>query len=178
MTDLTLDLGLLQIVDAAVVGYNGARATPRLTTIQSAMSNVIHRLCNTPDDEMLIRTAFGVKPAPKAYGRPCVRHWLHSNGRSYCPTLTLISCGMSVMPAARRMADCASICRQSCLTIRLRECAWYGSFYHRSCGCGCRCSCRTRCAGCPLVRSSQLCRPRRVQGIGSLVVFFTSSITA
>jgi DNA-binding transcriptional LysR family regulator len=66
MSFLTLDLNLLRVFDAVMTEQNLTRAANRLAMTQPAVSNALKRLRDTLGDELLIRTAHGVKPTPRA----------------------------------------------------------------------------------------------------------------
>ena len=66
MSFLTLDLNLLRVFDAVMTEQNLTRAANLLAMTQPAVSNALRRLRDTLNDELLIRTAHGVKPTPRA----------------------------------------------------------------------------------------------------------------
>lgn len=66
MNFLTLDLNLLRIFDTVMVEQNLTRAANKLAMTQPAVSNALKRLRHAFNDELLIRTAYGVKPTPRA----------------------------------------------------------------------------------------------------------------
>ncbi|HEY5800681.1 MAG TPA: LysR family transcriptional regulator [Burkholderiaceae bacterium] len=66
MSFLTLDLNLLRVFDAVMTEQNLTRAAQRLSMTQPAVSNAVKRLRESLGDELLIRTAYGVKPTPRA----------------------------------------------------------------------------------------------------------------
>ena len=66
MNFLTLDLNLLRVFDAVMVEQNLTRAADKLAMTQPAVSNALKRLRFSLRDELLIRTAHGVKPTPRA----------------------------------------------------------------------------------------------------------------
>ncbi|GIZ53125.1 LysR family transcriptional regulator [Noviherbaspirillum aridicola] len=66
MSFLTLDLNLLRVFDAVMTEQNLTRAASRLAMTQPAVSNALRRLRDSLGDELLIRTAHGVKPTPRA----------------------------------------------------------------------------------------------------------------
>jgi DNA-binding transcriptional LysR family regulator len=77
MSFLNLDLNLLRVFDAVMVEQNLTRAASRLATTQPAVSNALKRLRDMIGDELLIRTAHGVKPTPRAEALwPVVRNAL------------------------------------------------------------------------------------------------------
>lgn len=62
----TFDLNLLRIFDAVMTEQNITRAAERLSTTQPAVSNALKRLREAADDDILVRTARGMKPTPRA----------------------------------------------------------------------------------------------------------------
>ncbi|WP_019139967.1 LysR family transcriptional regulator [Noviherbaspirillum massiliense] len=66
MNFLTLDLNLLRVFDTVMLEQNLTRAANRLAMTQPAVSNALRRLREALGDELLIRTAHGVKPTPRA----------------------------------------------------------------------------------------------------------------
>jgi DNA-binding transcriptional LysR family regulator len=66
MNFLTLDLNLLRVFDAVMTEQNLTRAASRLAMTQPAVSNALRRLRDSLGDDLLIRTAHGVKPTPRA----------------------------------------------------------------------------------------------------------------
>jgi DNA-binding transcriptional LysR family regulator len=66
MSFLTLDLNLLRVFDAVMTEQNLTRAAVRLAMTQPAVSNALKRLRDALGDDLLIRTAHGVKPTPRA----------------------------------------------------------------------------------------------------------------
>lgn len=66
MSFLTLDLNLLRVFDAVMTEQNLTRAASRLAMTQPAVSNAVKRLREALGDELLIRTAHGVKPTARA----------------------------------------------------------------------------------------------------------------
>src|SRR5450830_336529 len=66
MNFLTLDLNLLRIFDTVMIEQNLTRAADKLAMTQPAVSNALKRLRYAFNDELLIRTAYGVKPTPRA----------------------------------------------------------------------------------------------------------------
>jgi DNA-binding transcriptional LysR family regulator len=66
MSFLNLDLNLLRVFDAVMTEQNLTRAAGHLAMTQPAVSNALRRLRETLGDELLIRTAHGVKPTPRA----------------------------------------------------------------------------------------------------------------
>ncbi len=77
MSFLTLDLNLLRVFDAVMTEQNLTRAANRLAMTQPAVSNAVKRLRDALADELLIRTAHGVKPTARAESLwPAVRRAL------------------------------------------------------------------------------------------------------
>ena len=77
MSFLTLDLNLLRVFDAVMTEQNLTRAANRLAMTQPAVSNAVKRLRDALGDELLIRTAHGVKPTARAESLwPAVRRAL------------------------------------------------------------------------------------------------------
>lgn len=66
MSFLSLDLNLLRIFDAVMSEQNLTRAANRLAMTQPAVSNAIRRLRDALNDDIVVRTAHGVKPTPRA----------------------------------------------------------------------------------------------------------------
>jgi len=66
MRFLTLDLNLLRVFNAIMTEQNLTRAASTLAMTQPAVSNALRRLRESLGDELLIRTAHGVKPTPRA----------------------------------------------------------------------------------------------------------------
>lgn len=66
MSFLTLDLNLLRVFDAVMTEQNLTRAANRLAMTQPAVSNAVKRLRDSLGDDLLIRTAHGVKPTARA----------------------------------------------------------------------------------------------------------------
>lgn len=66
MSFLTLDLNLLRVFDAVMSEQNLTRAANRLAMTQPAVSNALKRLRDAIGDELLIRTAHGVRPTARA----------------------------------------------------------------------------------------------------------------
>ena len=77
MSFLTLDLNLLRVFDAVMTEQNLTRAAQRLAMTQPAVSNAVKRLRDSLGDDLLIRTAHGVKPTARAESLwPAVRRAL------------------------------------------------------------------------------------------------------
>jgi DNA-binding transcriptional LysR family regulator len=66
MSFLTFDLNLLRVFDAVMTEQNLTRAAERLATTQPAVSNALKRLRETLNDDLLLRTAHGMKPTARA----------------------------------------------------------------------------------------------------------------
>lgn len=87
MSFLTLDLNLLRVFDAVMTEQNLTRAANRLAMTQPAVSNALKRLRENLGDDLLIRTAHGVKPTPRAEALwPTVRQALASLEEAVAPT--------------------------------------------------------------------------------------------
>lgn len=87
MSFLTLDLNLLRVFDAVMTEQNLTRAASRLAMTQPAVSNALKRLRDALSDELLIRTAHGVKPTPRAESLwPAVRRALSELEEAVAPT--------------------------------------------------------------------------------------------
>ncbi|WP_292932779.1 LysR family transcriptional regulator [Noviherbaspirillum sp.] len=86
MSFLTLDLNLLRVFDAVMTEQNLTRAANRLAMTQPAVSNALRRLRDALGDELLIRTAHGVKPTPRAESLwPTVRRALSGLEEAIAP---------------------------------------------------------------------------------------------
>jgi DNA-binding transcriptional LysR family regulator len=86
MSFLTLDLNLLRVFDAVMTEQNLTRAASRLAMTQPAVSNALRRLRDALNDELLIRTAHGVKPTSRAEALwPAVRHALSELEEAIAP---------------------------------------------------------------------------------------------
>jgi DNA-binding transcriptional LysR family regulator len=86
MSFRTFDLNLLRIFDAIMTEQNLTRAAERLATTQPAVSNALKRLRETLDDELLVRTAHGMKPTARAEELwPAVRSALSSLEAAIAP---------------------------------------------------------------------------------------------
>lgn len=86
MSFLTLDLNLLRVFDAVMTEQNLTRAASRLAMTQPAVSNALRRLRDSLGDELLIRTAHGVKPTPRAENLwPAVRQALSALEEAIAP---------------------------------------------------------------------------------------------
>ncbi len=62
----TLDLNLLRVFDVVMAERNITRAAERLSLTQPAVSNALKRLKESIGEDLLTRSAFGVKPTPRA----------------------------------------------------------------------------------------------------------------
>ena len=62
----TLDLNLLRVFDVVMAERNLTRAARRLSITQPAVSNALKRLRNSVGEDLLTRTASGVRPTPRA----------------------------------------------------------------------------------------------------------------
>ena len=88
MSFLTLDLNLLRVFDAVMTEQNLTRAAGRLAMTQPAVSNALKRLRDSLGDELVIRTAHGVKPTPRAETLwPSVRRALAELEDAVSPTV-------------------------------------------------------------------------------------------
>ncbi len=86
MSFLTLDLNLLRVFDAVMTEQNLTRAANRLAMTQPAVSNALRRLRDALDDDLLIRTAHGVKPTLRAESLwPAVRQALSALEEAIAP---------------------------------------------------------------------------------------------
>jgi len=86
MNFLTLDLNLLRVFNAVMTEQNLTRAASRLAMTQPAVSNALRRLRDALSDELLIRTAHGVKPTPRAEALwPAVRSALSQLEEAIAP---------------------------------------------------------------------------------------------
>ncbi|RZI44400.1 LysR family transcriptional regulator [Herbaspirillum sp. HC18] len=86
MSFLTLDLNLLRVFDAVMTEQNLTRAANRLAMTQPAVSNALRRLRDALNDDLLIRTAHGVKPTPRAENLwPAVRRALSELEEAIAP---------------------------------------------------------------------------------------------
>ncbi|MGN6388704.1 MAG: LysR family transcriptional regulator [Burkholderiaceae bacterium] len=66
MSFLNLDLNLLRVFDAVMTEQNLTRAASQLAMTQPAVSNALKRLRETLGDELLVRSAHGMKPTVRA----------------------------------------------------------------------------------------------------------------
>lgn len=92
MSFLNLDLNLLRVFDAVMIEQNLTRAADRLATTQPAVSNSLKRLRDALQDELLIRSAHGMKPTPRAEELwPVVRRALVDLESAIAPDSSAIS---------------------------------------------------------------------------------------
>ncbi len=104
MSFLNLDLNLLRIFDAIMTEQNLTRAAGRLAMTQPAVSNALKRLRDALGDELLIRTAFGVKPTSRAEILwPAVRRALSDLEAAVAPETFDVSTAQATLRLA--MAD-------------------------------------------------------------------------
>jgi DNA-binding transcriptional LysR family regulator len=104
MSFLTLDLNLLRVFDAVMTEQNLTRAAGHLAMTQPAVSNAIKRLRESLGDELVIRTAYGVKPTPRAEALwPAVRQSLAALEAAVMPETFDVSKAQSTFRLA--MAD-------------------------------------------------------------------------
>jgi DNA-binding transcriptional LysR family regulator len=108
MSFLTLDLNLLRVFDAVMTEQNLTRAANRLAMTQPAVSNALRRLRDALRDDLLIRTAHGVKPTPRAEELwPTVRNALASLEQAVAPAEFNISKVQATFRMA--MADATAV---------------------------------------------------------------------
>jgi DNA-binding transcriptional LysR family regulator len=101
---LSLDLNLLRVFDAVMTEQNLTRAAGRLAMTQPAVSNAIRRLRDALNDELLVRTAHGVKPTPRAESLwPAVRRALAELQDAVAPSAFDVSTATATFRLA--MAD-------------------------------------------------------------------------
>ena len=62
----SVDLNLLVVLDALLNEHQVTRAAERVGLSQPAMSNALSRLRHIFKDELLVRTASGMRPTPRA----------------------------------------------------------------------------------------------------------------
>jgi DNA-binding transcriptional LysR family regulator len=110
MNFLTLDLNLLRVFDAVMTEQNLTRAAQRMAMTQPAVSNALKRLRDSLGDELLIRTAHGVKPTARAEELwPTIRAALASLAEAVAPSSFDISKAQATFRMA--MADAtATLC--------------------------------------------------------------------
>lgn len=110
MSFLTLDLNLLRVFDAVMTEQNLTRAAHRMAMTQPAVSNALKRLRDSLGDELLIRTAHGVKPTARAEELwPTIRAALSSLQEAVAPSSFDISKAQATFRMA--MADAtAALC--------------------------------------------------------------------
>jgi DNA-binding transcriptional LysR family regulator len=108
MSFLTLDLNLLRVFDTVMTEQNLTRAAGRLAMTQPAVSNALRRLRDALGDELLIRTAHGVKPTPRAEELwPTVRKALSELEEAVAPTIFNVSKVQATFRMA--MADATAV---------------------------------------------------------------------
>jgi len=66
MSFQNLDLNLLRVFDAVMTEQNLTRAADRLAMTQPAVSNALKRLRDALNDDLVVRTAHGVRATPRA----------------------------------------------------------------------------------------------------------------
>ncbi|MFO0750291.1 MAG: LysR family transcriptional regulator [Myxococcota bacterium] len=72
-----LDLNLLVVLDAVLATGSATRAAQRLNVTQSAVSNALRRLRDALGDPLVVRSARGLTPTPRAAAMaPTLRAWL------------------------------------------------------------------------------------------------------
>ena len=110
MRFLTLDLNLLRVFDAIMTEQNLTRAAHRMAMTQPAVSNALKRLRDALGDDLLIRTAHGVKPTARAEELwPTIRSALSSLEEAVAPSSFDISRAQATFRMA--MADAtAALC--------------------------------------------------------------------
>jgi DNA-binding transcriptional LysR family regulator len=108
MSFLTLDLNLLRVFDAVMTEQNLTRAAGHLAMTQPAVSNALKRLRDALGDELLIRTAHGVKPTPRAELLwPTIRRTLSELEEAVAPTSFDVSKAHATFRMA--MADATAV---------------------------------------------------------------------
>src|SRR5215469_15205841 len=74
-----LDLNLLRVLDAVMEEHSVLKASQRLHLSQSAVSHSLARLRELVNDELLVRTAGGMRPTARAVAMfPIIRRALQS----------------------------------------------------------------------------------------------------
>lgn len=87
MNFLSLDLNLLRVFDTVMVEQNLTRAADKLAMTQPAVSNALKRLRLSLKDELLVRTAYGVKPTARAEAIwPAIRQALSNLEAAIAPS--------------------------------------------------------------------------------------------
>lgn len=82
----TLDLNLLRVFDEVMAARNLTRAAQSLAMSQPAVSNALRRLRDALNDELVVRSGYGVSPTPRALALwPVVREALASLQESVSP---------------------------------------------------------------------------------------------
>lgn len=113
----TLDLNLLRVFDVVMAERNLTRAADRLSVTQPAVSNALKRLRDAVGEDLLQRTAFGVKPTPKAEALwPAVRAALNQlqgtlDPGEYDPRSDAVSFRIAMADATAAMYMPGLICR-------------------------------------------------------------------
>ncbi|WP_151445658.1 LysR family transcriptional regulator [Lacisediminimonas profundi] len=88
MSFKNLDLNLLRVFDAVMSEQNLTRAADRLAMTQPAVSNALKRLRDSLGDELVVRTAHGVRATPRAEELwPTVREALSSLQAAIAPAV-------------------------------------------------------------------------------------------
>lgn len=92
MSFQNLDLNLLRVFDAVMTEQNLTRAANSLAMTQPAVSNALKRLRDALDDELLVRTAHGVRATPRAEALwPPIRQALATLQNAIAPDLFNLS---------------------------------------------------------------------------------------
>ncbi|MCD6681173.1 MAG: LysR family transcriptional regulator [Burkholderiaceae bacterium] len=82
----TLDLNLLRVFDEVMAERNLTRAARNLAMTQPAVSNALRRLRDALDDELVVRSGYGVQPTPMAIALwPSVRQALQQLRETFSP---------------------------------------------------------------------------------------------
>ncbi len=105
----TLDLNLLRVFDAVMAEGSLTRAAERLAMTQPAASHALKRLHTAVGEELLLRTAFGMRPTARAEALwPHVRAALAQlqgalSPRSFDPTTDAVSFNIAMADATAAM---------------------------------------------------------------------------
>jgi DNA-binding transcriptional LysR family regulator len=105
----TLDLNLLRVFDAVMSEGNLTRAAERLSMTQPAASHALKRLHTAVGEELLLRTAFGMRPTARAEALwPQVRSALAQlqdalSPRSFDPTRDAVNFNIAMADATAAM---------------------------------------------------------------------------
>ena len=84
----TLDLNLLRVFDEVMAERNLTRAASNLSMTQPAVSNALKRLRDALDDDLVVRSGYGVEPTPHALALwPAVREALGHLRAAIDPTV-------------------------------------------------------------------------------------------